>query len=96
MTGLRNKGFSEKTLNELKKLCFDEFSNHPAVYFVLYNIFINIEEVFEGQAMPEDLYSKFESLIPTIEDVLLNKDIDSLNTLIKSFVQIKDIDHFFV
>lgn len=96
MTGLRNKGFSEKTIKELKKLCFDEFSSYPAVYFVLYNIFINIEEAFEGQAMPKDLYNKFESLIPTIEDVLLNKDIDSLNTLIKSFVQIKGADHFFV
>jgi len=62
----------------------------------LYNIFINIEEAFEGQAIPKDLYKKFESLIPIIEDVLLNKDIDSLNTLIKSFVQIKGIDHFFV
>lgn len=96
MRNLINKGFNEQTLGELKKKCLNRFDNNPTVYFVLYNIFFNIEEAFEGQAIPEDLYKKFKSLIPAIDETLSNKDIDSLDKLIKSFVQIKGSANFFI
>lgn len=96
MIGLKNKGFNENTINELKKTCSVEFNNNPTVYFVLYNIFSTIEESFEGQAIPKDLYNKFESLIPAIEDALSKKDINSLDKLTKSFVQIRGSANFFI
>ena len=96
MIDLIKKGFNENTLNELKKSCYEEFDNNPTVYFVLYNIFSTIEESFEGQAMPKDLYNKYESLIPVIEDALSKKDINSIDKLTKSFVQIRGSANFFI
>ncbi|MBC8489496.1 MAG: hypothetical protein H8D45_26050 [Bacteroidetes bacterium] len=80
----------------MKKLCLENFDKSPAVYFVLYNIVINIEEAFEGQAMPKNLYDKFDSLKPAIDEVLAKKNINSLDLLTKSFVQIKGAANFFV
>lgn len=96
MPDIINEGFTEKTLAELKKLCLDNFDDDPNLYFVLYYISLNIEQAFDNQAMPVDLYKKYESLIPSFEDTLSKKDIDSLKQLIKAFVKIKGKNNFFV
>ncbi len=46
--------------------------------------------------MPKDLYNKYESLIPAIEGALLKKDINSIDKLTKSFVQIRGSANFFI
>lgn len=96
MPDIINEGFTDKTLAELKKLCLDNFDDDPNLYFVLYYIVINIEQAFDNQAMPMDIYKKYESLIPNIEDTLSKKDISSLKQLIKSFIKIKGKNNFFV
>lgn len=96
MPNIINEGFTDKTIAELKKLCSDNFDDDPNLYFVLYNIIFNIEESFGNQGMPEDLYKKYESLIPIIKNTLSKKDIDSLKQLIKAFVKIKGKNNYFV
>lgn len=96
MLNIINEGFTDKTISELKELCLDNFDEDPNLYFVLYNIIFNIEEAFDNQGMPEELYKKYEPLIPTIVDTLSKKDVDSLNQLIKAFVEIKGKNNFFV
>ena len=46
--------------------------------------------------MPKNLYDKFDSLKPAIDEVLAKKNINSLDLLTKSFVQIKGAANFFV
>jgi P2-related tail formation protein len=66
--------------------------------FILFCItfFFNIEQSFDNQGMPIDLYKNYESLIPTIKETLSKKDISSLKHLITAFVQIKGKNNFFV
>lgn len=92
MKSLINKGFNEETLNELKKICVKEFDTDPTLYFLLHSIFSEIETAFGNQGMRVELYDKYFSLAPYINNVLSKKDISSLDNLIKSFVQIQPLD----
>jgi len=58
----------------------------------LHSIFSEIETAFGNQGMRIELYDKYFSLAPYINNALSKKDISSLDNLIKSFVQIQPLD----
>jgi hypothetical protein len=89
MKDLLNQGFNEKTLTELRGICFSKMDEAPTVYYVLDSIFLDIEEAFENQAMPIAIYEKYESLIPYIIDLVSKKDIANIDKLLIAFNQIK-------
>jgi hypothetical protein len=77
-----DNGFDEENIKSLKQLCRNSFSSNPTISFVLHILFTRIEDCYEGQAIPVDIYGKISEIGPLAKDAIEQKDLKSIDHLL--------------
>lgn len=83
-----DSGFTEDTIESLKNECRKKFNENPTIFFVLLRMLAIIEGLFEGQAMEKDLHDAFTGLMPMFKKVTKQRDLQSLDELVRRFNEI--------
>jgi len=86
MLDMLKKGLHQDNLLLLIKQCDASWKEDPITFFVLENIFKQLEGQYEGGQIPAEYHQEAQKLIPLIEKVLIaegdSQKIQSLEKLI--------------